>query len=91
MVELAGMFYEIDADHDGNIDKNELKNSMKIIQEKTEMTENQINKLFRRLDENDNGLIEYSEFITAFMTNTLNFHTENLRKAFDVLDKNNDN
>ena len=54
------------------------------------MNEYEINKLFNALDDNDNGLIEYSEFMTAIMSRELTYQSVNLKKAFTALDFNND-
>ena len=67
----------------------ELKAGMNVIIETTNMSELEITDLFEKLDENSNGLIEYSEFMTAYMTKELTMHSKNLRLAFDALDTDN--
>ena len=86
MKNFAEQFRIIDTNHDGNIDKDELIANILYIVNYTDTSEQEINELFEKLDENKNGLIEYSEFITAFMTKELTLHSDNLRKAFDALD-----
>ena len=54
------------------------------------MTQRDTEDLFNSLDDNNNGLVEYSEFMTALMTRELSLHSDSLRKAFKALDLDND-
>lgn len=47
---------------------------MKQIVETLGITQADTEELFRSLDDNENGLIEYSEFMTALMTRELTLH-----------------
>ena len=54
------------------------------------MTQRDTEDLFNSLDDNDNGVIEYSEFMTALMKRELSLHSDSLIKTFQALDLDND-
>ena len=56
----------------------------------TQIAKPELESMFEKLDDNKNGLIEYSEFITAIMARELILCKESLRKAFNTLDYNQD-
>ena len=56
----------------------------------TQIAKPELQSMFEKLGDNKNGLIEYSEFITAIMARELILCKESLRKAFNTLDYNQD-
>ena len=71
---LANIFHSIDKNQDGNIDQDEIKQGAEAIMDKSGMTHRDTKDLFNSLVDNKNGLIEYSEFMTALMTRVLSLH-----------------
>ena len=81
------LFNQIDADGDGKINKTDL---LKGLRTKTESRalEKDIDRIYRNIDMDNNGYIEYEEFVRAAVSKE-KFITENiLRFAFRYFDKN---
>ena len=69
--ELSRFFREIDKDDDGMLSLEELLGGLDQSPNTLSMTKDSAEQLFHKLDDNDNGLIEYSEFVSASMTKDL--------------------
>ena len=50
---------------------------------------NDYNELMRSMDKDGNGLIDYTEFITAAINKITVLNKENLRSAFQLIDTDN--
>ena len=82
------LFNQIDLDGDGKINKTDL---LKGLRTKTESKalEKDIDRIYRNIDMDNNGYIEYEEFVRAAVSKD-KFITENILKfAFRYFDKNN--
>lgn len=83
---MARLFNEIDTNNNGKLDLFELEDLMDDIVTATDMSPDDIEALFKKLDTDGSGAIEYSEFITVGMDRALLLSEENMRMAFDSLD-----
>ncbi|CAG9324608.1 unnamed protein product [Blepharisma stoltei] len=79
-------FNAMDANGDGVISREELFNQLK-----TSMTENEAHmesdRIMRLVDSNNNGVIDYTEFLRATVEKRKMLTKENLHKAFVMFDK----
>ena len=82
---------ELDNDKNGKIDRYEFEQS-ELVQESLELLNAEdINELFNKIDTNQNGTIEYSEFITATLDRSMQLSSQNLQMAFAQLANNEEN
>lgn len=80
------IFRDIDTNNDGILTVDELKDGFKEHLGENIFFENEIDTVIKNVDFNNNGMIEYSEFITA-CTNIQNMMTEKyLFEAFNLFD-----
>jgi len=79
-------FFAIDFFHNGCIEKPELKKAFKL--KKIEITDEEINHLFKILDQTLKGAIDYSEFLMAGVDRTKLLTNEKLNKVFNYFDIN---
>ncbi|XP_062024522.1 calcium-dependent protein kinase 29 [Rosa rugosa] len=82
---LKQMFNNIDTDGSGNITVEELRTGLSRLGSK--LTEAEIKQLMDAADIDNNGTIDYTEFITATMHRHKLEKEENLHKAFLYFDK----
>ena len=88
VINACKLFNKIDTNCDGKINKEELFNGLKS-KLKMENLENVISLIFKKLDMNNNGFIEYEEFVRAGVDKEI-FITDNiLYFAFKYFDKDN--
>ncbi len=84
------MFKKLDADNDGQLSKSELlKGFTKQLGNKKE-AEEQVNKIFLMVDQDDNGCIDYTEFLQATIDREKFLSKKRLKTAFKMFDKNGD-
>mmetsp|Transcript_20208 Transcript_20208/g.47142 ORF Transcript_20208/g.47142 Transcript_20208/m.47142 type:complete len:483 (+) Transcript_20208:117-1565(+) len=95
-------FRKFDADENGFISKNELRQLLGMLCKSSELTDEDVDQCLHEADTNGNGAIEYSEFIDWLMrpgasigtTQSGRLHRFNLEKAlkplFKVYDRNGD-
>ena len=86
-LELFKFFSAIDQDANGLIEKDELEEELRINYSEYEakaLTE----EFFGCYDMNSNGVIDYSEFVTALSSHDLVLNDKNVEKVFKLLDKN---
>jgi Ca2+-binding EF-hand superfamily protein len=62
---LCNIFQQLDADKNGVLTKEEFRVAHKFFGEKTYMLDEEIDKIFMMVDTNNNGAIDYSEFIAS--------------------------
>ena len=78
------IFLSIDLNFDGKISKEELLSAYKnngII-----VDQSQLNEIIKAIDSDNNGFIEYEEFIRAAIPKEKLFTEVNLKTAFDLFD-----
>jgi calcium-dependent protein kinase len=81
---LKKIFYKIDTNLDGKLSKEELMNAYKIAG--IRINKNQLDKIIKSMDFDNNGYIEYEEFIRATIPKENLFTDVNLKTAFDMFD-----
>ena len=79
-------FFAIDFFHNGCIEEPELKKAFEL--KKIEITEEEINHLFKILDQNLKGAIDYTEFLMAGVNRAQLLTNEKLTKVFNYFDIN---
>ena len=84
--DLKKIFICFDRGNDGQISLQEFEQGLKQIKSNN-LNENEINKLFESLDVDNNGSIDYTEFLAASMGEKIYLQQERLYEAFSVLDK----
>ena len=62
-------------------------NGIKYLKE-VKLTDEEINKLFKKIDTNKNNLIDYTEFISSLIGKDIYLNTGKLKEVFDYLDIN---
>ena len=80
-------FFAIDFTHNGCIEPHELKKAFEL--KKIAITEEEINHLFKIMDQNLKGAIDFTEFLMAGFDREQLFTNEKLTKAFNYFDINN--
>ena len=83
---LNNVFSAFDTGKDGQISFEELKKGL-MDMKSNKMTEEDIKKLFEALDVDQNGKIDYTEFIAATMDEANYYKHERLLEAFESFDK----
>ena len=81
---LRDIFHAIDVDHDGSITILELKRALR-----KNYSEKDIDELFKNVDVDESGLIDYTEFLAATLEAHGNIEEERIREAFQVFDTDN--
>ena len=81
---LKKIFYKIDNNLDGKLSKEELMNAYKLSGIK--IKKSQLDKIINSMDFDNNGYIEYEEFIRATIPKENLFTDINLKTAFDMFD-----
>lgn len=86
-LELFKFFSAIDQDGNGLIEKDELEEELRINYSEYE-AKALADEFFGSYDMNSNGVIDYSEFVTALSSQDLVLNDQNVEKVFKLLDKN---
>eukprot|EP00826_Nyctotherus_ovalis_P026734 TRINITY_DN2085_c0_g2_i11.p2 TRINITY_DN2085_c0_g2~~TRINITY_DN2085_c0_g2_i11.p2 ORF type:complete len:134 (-),score=52.92 TRINITY_DN2085_c0_g2_i11:149-550(-) len=76
------MFKTLDENGDGKLSYEEIKKGLKGRADEKELT-----NLMLAIDTDNNGFIEYNEFLAAAMGEELTFYKERLQQAFSLFDK----
>ena len=79
-------FFAIDFFHNGCIEEPELKKAFEL--KKIEITDEEINLLFKILDQNLKGALDYTEFLMAGVNRAELFTKEKLTRVFNYFDIN---
>lgn len=83
---LRETFELMDKDHDGVLSKQELVNGMIKIHGNKAFLNDQIDEMLENIDLNGNGVIDYSEFVTATADYQKLCTEKNLKQAFEKFD-----
>ena len=83
MQHLRKIFNLFDKDHDGRISKLELKQAFSDLLG-TVLADIELEAIFRSIDHDNNGYIEYEEFLRATIDKDLLLSEPNLQMAFDL-------
>ena len=85
---LKKLFKLFDIDHDGRITLNEMKNAF--IKLNVKDYENEIENIFNSIDTDKNGIIDYTEFLSASINgNNEIISKKTLKDTFKLLDRDN--
>ena len=87
----SNLFCQIDVNNDGEVQENEFVNNLKEIIEKTgeNVDIKYLKKLFKIIDIDKSGIIEYSEFLAAAINREQIINEKTLKESFDFFDKGN--
>jgi calcium-dependent protein kinase len=81
------VFNQFDKNKDGYITTNELKKGLKDIQK---YSDEDLDNIMQSLDTDNNGAINYNEFIAATLNSKVSHDVERISKAFEFFDLDND-
>ena len=87
---LAEEFKIFDQSGDGYLSFEELKEAMSVVKG-IDLNEQELREIIKKLDADDNGRINYSEFLMVSMNREQLLTNERLEQAFKMFDKNGDN
>ncbi|CAH1251120.1 CAPS2 [Branchiostoma lanceolatum] len=83
---LGHHFRKIDKSGDGALSKAELKDALK--GNKMDVSPQQFESVWRILDQNEDGVLDYGEFMRTFIGEMSEYRKALVRKAYDKLDPN---
>ena len=81
---LKKVFYKIDKNLDGKLSKEEISKAYK--EEGISITKNELENILKSIDFDNNGFIEFEEFIMTTIPKKDLFTETNLKTAFDMFD-----
>ena len=84
--QLRAVFRTIDINGDGKLSKEELLKHYELCMGANHAQE-EVEKIMGEVDTDNNGFIDYSEFMKAALSQRTVMSSENLRRAFDLFDK----
>lgn len=83
---LSEVFKKIDKNSDGKLSREELIEEYKVLMDE-EQAESEVDRIMKEVDTDNNGFIDYTEFLKAAMDIRKIMSVENLRSAFRNFDK----
>lgn len=86
MDELRKIFMMIDKSNDGMITVDEIREALIVVMGKVKGNKREFEEIMIALDKDCNGVIDYSEFLTAAINKHRLLSSENLRSAFLLMD-----
>jgi calcium-dependent protein kinase len=84
---LRELFKRMDSSQDGKISKEEFIDGMRKAQTNQNYTDFELELMFQETDADNNGSIDYIEFVRAAMNKKKMLSERNLKAAFDFFDK----
>lgn len=90
VAELRKIFNSLDTSGDGRLTYKEIQEGLKQLgpEFNNELELKDLEVVLKQIDTDDNGYIEYEEFITATINKNVLLSEDNLKIAFDFFDKN---
>jgi calcium-dependent protein kinase len=86
--DIKDIFLSIDTDLDGKISKSELRECL--IKIGMKVSEDELSQIMKRVDFDNDGFIDYQEFLQASTSQKDLFTDENLKSAFNLFDTHSD-
>lgn len=83
-VSVRQAFLTLDTANNGTISLLEMR---QVLEQQFKVPNEQINKIFRALDSNNDGLVHYTEFLAAMLSARLKMHDQLLAATFKRFDK----
>jgi len=84
--ELRNLFVKWDTNNDGYLSPQELRSNMAEMEQYFNLREDQILKMINAADTNQDGKVDYTEFLTAAFDRQKLLSEPNLVKAFNIFD-----
>ena len=84
--DLTAIFLSLDKNGDGSLTKEELLEGYTKLDGNRERARNEVETLMAVADVDNNGLIDYSEFLLATGNKKEMLSKENVKRAFDLFD-----
>eukprot|EP00829_Urostomides_striatus_P014491 TRINITY_DN4306_c0_g1_i3.p1 TRINITY_DN4306_c0_g1~~TRINITY_DN4306_c0_g1_i3.p1 ORF type:complete len:484 (-),score=139.28 TRINITY_DN4306_c0_g1_i3:11-1462(-) len=84
---LQQTFMALDKNADGKLSREELLEGYTTIYGNIEQANQEVEQIMKNVDSDNNGFIDYSEFLMASTNKKKLLSKENLKKAFDLFDK----
>lgn len=84
---LQQTFMALDKNADGKLSREELLEGYTAIYGNIEHANQEVEQIMKNVDSDNNGYIDYSEFLMASTNKKKLLSKENLKKAFDLFDK----
>lgn len=84
--DLKEMFISLDKNKDGMLSQSELENGMSEILTFFNIDEEELRQMVEAIDTNQDGFIDYQEFVTAAYNRQQALSEKNLKAAFDAFD-----
>lgn len=85
--ELEKTFKALDKNGDGKLSRQELIDGYTQTFKSEELAKAEVDKIMKEIDVDNNGYIEYSEFLLASCNKKKALSTENLKTAFNMFDQ----
>ena len=79
------VFKEMDQSGDGKLDREEIRAGYAAFHGRT-ISDQEVNELFAKVDADNNGSVDYSEFVVACMSEKKLLNEKNIKAAFKMFD-----
>ena len=84
---FENLFIALDKDDNGTLSKEEFLEGIKKFGD-NKLSQEVKNKIFNKVDTNENKKIDYTEFISSLIGKDIYLNKDKLKEVFDVLDRN---
>jgi len=86
--DLTNTFMTLDTDHDGKLTKEDLVKAYEKLGEDPETVRKFVDDIIKKIDKDEKGYINYTEYMTASLSKRRLFTEERLEQAFKLFDEN---
>ena len=90
LVLLRKVFEAADLDNDGTLNREELKLSMDVVKDVLQISQENLEEIFKTVDLDCSNTIDFQEFTTAALDARILLKDDNLEKAFNAFDTDGD-